>query len=461
MSDSGPARLELRPSQQAALAALLAGGKAFGALWAEPRSGKTAVALRWIEALSVPVAVVVGPKIAEVTWREEAPKWLSIPHKYFPLTAGNKYPDLDALIHDGVSILFVNYEQFGKAPFKRLRPFLKSISRLVKGGGAMLLDESHLIKTPSAITGRNIRPLAHDWKYRLLITGTPVTNPTQIDAVYGQWTFLDPDIRERWRSAKAFRDHFGEWSTVKGFPELIRPRNQGELQAYLRPHVVTMAGPKSQLKTRKVNYRLPEPVVETSTELAREAVSSWKGHTIAALNPLTRLLRLRQLAAGWCTDDAGVPFSVAPAARARLRALYRVLSRAPGKAIVACTHLYEVSMVGRYLAKRGTNYSVITGDTRSKDRVLERFRRDSSIEVLLVQPRTVAMAVDISCADMLVWFTSDFNYVTFKQASDRIKLSQNNPTVYFLCARGSVDEDVWVTLYEDHTHLQNLVARFR
>lgn len=81
--------------------------------------------------------------------------------------------------------------------------------------------------------------------------------------------------------------------------------------------------------------------------------------------------------------------------------------------------------------------------------------------VLLVQPRTVAMAVDISVANDLIWYTSDFNYITFKQASDRIKLSPANPTVWFLCGRGTVDEDVWETLQEDHDHLRKVVRNIR
>ena len=200
--------LKLRDSQRVALERLCEPGRHFAALWAEPRSGKTAVALRWIEHVRPRVAVVVGPKVAEATWRTEAAKWLRVDYRFFPLTTGNAYPDPSSF--SGITILFVNYDQFAKAPWKRLGPFLRKMSDLCGGQGAMLLDESHIIKTPSAVIGRNIRPLAHHWHYRLLMTGTPVTNPDQIDAVYGQWTFLNPAIRDRWATARDFREHFEE-----------------------------------------------------------------------------------------------------------------------------------------------------------------------------------------------------------------------------------------------------------
>lgn len=453
--------MPLRESQEIALERLCEPGRHFGALWAEPRSGKTAVALAWLEHLMPKVVLIVGPKVAEATWRSEAAKWLSVPYRFFPLTTGNAYPDLSRIVHDGITLMFVNYDQFGKAPFKRLGPFLRQVSKLVNGQGAMYLDESHQIKTPNSVTGKNIRPLAAHWHYRLLMTGTPVTNPGQIDAVYGQWTFLDPSIRQHWASAGDFRDHFGEWTNVKGFPELVRPRNQYELNRYLQPNVITMTGAADPVPIKLMRYSLPPHVAQLHKDLLKHGVVDMEGHTVAALNPLTRLLRLRTLVAGWCTDDEGTRFTVRAALRPRLRALDKVLGRTKGKVIIACTHLWEVKLVRRFLARKGLGYLIITGATKDKNAVIENFQYDPDARVLLVQPRTVSMAVDISVANDLIWYSSDFNYVTFKQASDRIKLSPAKPTVWFLAAKGSVDEDVWITLQEDHDHLHKTIQKIR
>lgn len=441
---------------------LIEPGRTFAALWAEPRSGKTAVALKWIEHVAPRIAVIVGPKIAEGTWRTEAAKWLTMPYRFHPLTAGNTYPDLTGpKVFRITQILFVNYDQFGKAPWKRLGPYLHSLSKLAEGKGMMLLDESHIIKTPSSVQGRNIRPLAHSWYWRLLMTGTPVTNPNQIDAVYGQWTFLDPAIREEWETARDFREHFGEWTNVKGFPELVRPRNQWELNQYIQPNVITMVGPGDPVPVRRVRYPVPAEVMAQHKLMLKKGVLEVGEHTVVGLNPLTRLLRMRTLVGGWLKDDEGESFTVPAAARARLAALGQVLRRCDGKVIIACTHLWEIKLVRRYLRLKGWEYLLITGATPNKNHVIERFQRDPSARVLLVQPRTVAMAVDISVANDLIWYTSDFNYVTFKQASDRIKLSPASPTVWFLCGRGTVDEDVWVTLQEDHDHLSKVIKRIR
>jgi hypothetical protein len=469
--------LQLRDTQRVALERLTEPGRTYAALWAEPRSGKTAVALKWIEHHRPRVALIVGPKIAEATWRTEAAKWLSIPYRFHPLTTGNEYPDLDRFggrFRGPTQLLFVNYEQFGKAPWQRLRPFLDKVSKLCKREGMMLLDESHIIKTPNGQIGKTIRPLAYKWKYRLLMTGTPVTNPNQIDAVYGQWTFVNPDIRERWASARDFREHFGEWTTVKGYPELVRPIRQAELNEYIQSDVITMVGPNADIPVRRMRYRVPADIMVAHKQMLKKGVLYYRDKqfidpklaedddvTVVGLNPLTRLLRQRTLVAGWLKDDEGRSFTVPVAARARLKALGAVMRRCDGKIIIACTHLWEVRLVERYLRIKKYGYRIVTGATRERNAVIEDFQRDRDVRVLLVQPRTVSMAVDISVANDLIWYTSDFNYVTFKQTSDRIKLSPADPTVWFLCGRNTVDEDVWITLQEDHDHLNKLVRRIR
>lgn len=464
--------LQLRDSQQVALARLCEPGRTFAALWAEPRSGKTAVSLRWLDHVQPKIAVVVGPKVAEGVWRAEANKWLETDYRFFPLTAGNAYPSPARLVHAGITILFVNYEQFGKAPYKRLKPFLDKAAQLAGDEGAMLLDESHSIKTPRSVSGRHIRPLARKWKYRLIITGTPVTNPNQIDAIYGQWTFLDPSIRDRWETARDFREYFGEWTNFKGFPELIRPIRQYELNDYIQGNVVTMTGAADPIPIKRALYTVPANVIEGQKQMLKQGVVMYDagefhkydgdrpGRVVTGLNPLTRLLRMRTIVAGWAKDDEGKSFTVKAAARARLSALGKVMRRADGKIIIAATHLHEIAQIRRYLRKRDIRSLTIVGKTPSKNLVIEKFQQ-GDYRVLLVQPRTVSMAVDISVANDLIWYSSDFNYVTFKQASDRIKLSPHGPTVWFLCGRGTVDEDVWTTLQEDHDHLRKVVDRIK
>src|SRR5690606_4111181 len=71
-------------------------------------------------------------------------------------------------------------------------------------GGLIIADESHRIKTPSAQQSKAMRRLGKLAAYRLLLTGTPVTqNPLDI---WSQYAVLDEGIFGR--SFYAFRNRY-------------------------------------------------------------------------------------------------------------------------------------------------------------------------------------------------------------------------------------------------------------
>lgn len=445
---------ELYPSQRAALSKLCEEGRTYAALWAEPRSGKTAVALRWVEHVSPRVVVVVAPLIAQDVWKREATKWLKKKYRFYSLTTHDGYIDSKLLHEDCINLFFVNYDRFGKQPWSKLRPYLKEIQLWSNRESCMILDESHVIKSPSSVIGRNIRSIARWWEYRLIITGTPVTNPSQIDSLYGQWCFLNPGIRDSWPSARNFRNYFGEWTSYRGFPELVRPIRQAEMHAYFQPDVVSMAGKKHSLSYKIWKYSLDTTTRGYLETLIKEGLVNIDGHTCTGLNPLTRLIRARMIVAGWCVDEDDVNISIPSSLARRTAVLSRVLEKCEGKSIVCCTHLYEIELVSQYLTEQGVSFAVIKGGVKDKNRIIETFQHTDQYEILIVQPTTVAMAVDISVAEDLIWYSCDFNYVTFKQTSDRIKLNINSPKVHFICAKHSPDELVWITMIQDKDHLK-------
>src|SRR5690606_38953332 len=79
----------------------------------------------------------------------------------------------------------------------------QALARFVKGG-LIIADESHRIKTPSAQQSKAMGRLGQVAAYRLMLTGTPVTqNPLDI---WSQYPFLGRTIFPR--SFDAFRARF-------------------------------------------------------------------------------------------------------------------------------------------------------------------------------------------------------------------------------------------------------------
>src|SRR5690606_19864737 len=79
----------------------------------------------------------------------------------------------------------------------------EALARFVRGG-LIIADESHRIKTPGAQQSKAMGRLGQVAAYRLMLTGTPVTqNPLDI---WSQYQFLDPSIFGR--SFYAFRNRY-------------------------------------------------------------------------------------------------------------------------------------------------------------------------------------------------------------------------------------------------------------
>jgi SNF2 family DNA or RNA helicase len=132
--------------------------------------------------------LVVAPLSIVGVWREEFEKFCGTDYTLAVLE-GNGTKKSDTLRHlDGspLQVAVVNYESCWRLE-------AKIASWIGKGGGSLIIaDEGHKIKTHSANASKAMHRLGAKADYRLLLTGTPITNRA-ID-VFSQWKFLNPPI---------------------------------------------------------------------------------------------------------------------------------------------------------------------------------------------------------------------------------------------------------------------------
>jgi SWI/SNF-related matrix-associated actin-dependent regulator 1 of chromatin subfamily A len=150
---------ELRPFQRAGVAYALQSRRLF--LADEQGLGKTVQALAALEEDGAFPAVVICPASLKLNWEREAEHWL--PHRsvHVVMGGGKAIPKAE--------ITILNYE-IVHAHRERL-----AISR----PKALILDESHYVKNPTAKRTRAVRKLAEnlpEGAFKLALTGTPVMN---------------------------------------------------------------------------------------------------------------------------------------------------------------------------------------------------------------------------------------------------------------------------------------------
>ncbi|XP_064456046.1 lymphoid-specific helicase-like [Ornithodoros turicata] len=103
-----------------------------------------------------------------------------------------------------------------------------------------------------------------------------------------------------------------------------------------------------------------------------------------------------------------------------------------------------LDLLEEYCALRNFQYCRLDGDTRSEDRIdqIRSFNGDSRMFIFLLSTRAGGLGLNLTAADTVVLFDSDWNPQSDAQASARChRIGQTRPVViYRLVVRGTVDQ---------------------
>src|SRR5690606_25117833 len=296
-----PTKLPLYAHQRR-MAAMALGVPSF-AWFAEMGTGKTAAAVavagERFRRGEIQACLVVAPKSVLPVWEREFRTFAAFPYEVRVLEGSitEREEQLAGSWPEGaLRVAVVNYEATWRME--------QALARFVKGG-LIIADESHRIKTPGAQQSKAMGRLGQVAAYRLMLTGTPVTqNPLDI---WSQYRFLDPSIFGR--SFYAFRNRYAIMGGYGGY-EVVGYQRLDELVE----------------KAHRIAFRItraecldlpPEVYTDIPVQLGRRARSIYREHeeqavarlsaeaAVSAPNILTELLRLQQVAGGWVTTDDG------------------------------------------------------------------------------------------------------------------------------------------------------------
>src|SRR5262249_55830845 len=149
-----------------------------------------------IDANVLDAALIICPNTLKTTWGEEIEKHSKL--RYAVFGAGKK-ARREAFRSLRASFYVINYEAVA-AEMAALRALLR-FKRI-----ALVLDESHRIKTPNAKVTKAVLSLRNDSKKRYIMTGTPVANKPE--DLWSQLFFLD-DGERLGSSFEEFRNRYG------------------------------------------------------------------------------------------------------------------------------------------------------------------------------------------------------------------------------------------------------------
>jgi len=311
-------------------------------------------------------------------------------------------------------------------------------NKLVTERTMVIVDESSHIKGHRAKRTRRVILLAEKARYRMILTGTPVSQGIQ--DLFCQMQFLSPKILG-YRSWYSFAHNHLEYSKLyKG--RIVYTFNEDWLAAKIQPYVYQI--------TKEECLDLPPKLQESFFcfltwhqdeyyEKAKEdffkdiEIYADPDSIFLSSVPIFRLFsRLQSICCGFFVNDKGM---VVPLENNRVRLLLDVVGQIPAseKVVIWTKYRYVVTTLAKEL-------STIYGDDQvclcyggipvgKRNRNIERWRKSGRF--LVATQDAGGYGLDLTAACKVIFYANTFKYASRIQAEDRCyRIGQDKPVTY-------------------------------
>lgn len=395
-------------------------------------------------------ALIIAPKSGLGAWRRDMEK-LS--------------PSRAKLIRDNTTL--INYDKLSRKGGKWR-------TMCAKHWGCIILDEGHAIAKPTSnrtqyLVGRGkVKGLNVHADYRYILTGTLITNG-RLEDTWSPLTFIDPE----YMSLKEFK---ARYLVTVNLPQtyveiVVGYRHTDELLSHLSSvsYRVTKEDcldlpeqlPDDVIEVEWATGANTEPFRKNTRSIYDEALDSY----IEAIDqssdiPLTRMLRLRQIATGHIkeSDTVDRDGKTVKGQTYHLKtdkvsyAMQLVENNLPHKTVIFYQFTASCDVLCEQLTKKKIPFVTLNGKQKDKD-IWRKFQEDDTIKVIVVQYQAGSSAIDLYAASYTIFYEPTDSSTILEQARARThRNGQNHPCSYiFLLTKNSIEEDMYKKLagYED------------
>lgn len=418
--------IELYQHQKIALSYMRSNN--FFALFMEQGTGKTIPSLfRVLDLLksgAIDDALIVAPKSALGAWERDI-------EKFDPLDR--------SILENGVTV--INYDKVWRGDKKS--PYFKK-------WGCIILDEAHFIKNRTSRRSKFLLKIGSMANYRYILTGTPISNG-QLENIWSQYCFLDgylqngyPYSRIFGGSYRTFQDRYCILNRYFKPSEYINVR---ELQDIINEHSYRV----KKIECLDLPDKLPDEIIKVDLlekklykKLATE--SAILEYEILAENPLSRLVKLRQLASGHIKTEDG---TIIDLKCEKLNILDELIDgfEDDKKIVIFAEFKYSIAQIAELLKTKKIKFVVLDGDQKDKT-IWRKFQSDKKIRVIVCQYQTASAGIDLFASDTIIYFEPTLRSNILEQSRDRIhRTGQVNKCSYIhLITRGTVEVNIYNAL---------------
>jgi SNF2 family DNA or RNA helicase len=318
----------------------------------------------------------------------------------------------------------------------------------------VVLDESQNIKNLQAQTSKAVMLL--QGKHRLALSGTPIEN--NLSELYSLFRFLNPPM---FGSLESFNQYY---------LTPIQKHNDKDVTAELRKKIypfILRRLKKDVLKELpdKIEQVLYVEMTDAQKKLyeqrrlfykqAIEQQIAMKGIQQSQFFVFQALNELRQIAS--VPEGPSNGQITSPKIELLTEQLLDALANRH-KVLVFVNYLAALDLIGEKLEEQGIEYVSMSGSTKNRQQLVERFQNDTDCKVFLLTLKTGGTGLNLTAADMVFIFDPWWNKAAENQAIDRSHRIGQDKTVlsYKLITQGSIEEKI-LQLQEKKAEIFNAI----
>lgn len=428
----------LMPHQQAAVDKLLPART--GALFMEMGTGKsrTAIQFAWLRRRKISRVLWFCPVSLKETVRAEIAKHTDCaPGSVYIFDDRTRQPVPPAWWY------VIGIESMSSSA----RAYLAARS-LVDADTFVILDESTYIKGHRSIRTKRITDLALPARYRMVLTGTPITQGV-VD-LYAQMRFLSPKILGYSSFYSFAANHLEYHPEHRGM--IVASHNTKYLAAKMQPYVYQVQ--KAECLT------LPDKLYDsqwcsmTERQQALYDLAKWRileSATPGEYDDISILIfrlftALQQVVCGWWHDTERGELHTVP--HHRLTTLLNAIGRIPAgdKVIVWSKYLRTIDEIAAALGREYGPASVqqLHGSLSERERTASVEQWRQSGRFLVATQATGGHGLTLNEAHCHLFYSNSFKYSERQQAEDRShRIGQSQPVTYIdIACHRSIDERI-------------------
>lgn len=305
----------------------------------------------------------------------------------------------------------------------------------------IILDEAQYIKNEAAQVSRLVKRLNADFK--LCLSGTPVENN-----LFELKSLLDFAMPHLLGTPKHFKQHFQipiekqhDSQKAAQLKDLILPfilrRTKAQVAKELPQKTELVKEFEFSADQQKVYSEIAQSLEKKLVNLFAE-----QGINKSKLAFLEALLKLRQVC---CHPKLVNSESSADSAKLEWLSCHlpRMLSTQK-KVIIFSQFTKALALIAERLTSQGIDFSLLTGQTRHRDKVINEFTSGET-SVFLISLKAGGTGLNLTQADTVIHFDPWWNPAVENQATDRAyRIGQTNPVfVYKLMMNNSIEQKVF------------------